>query len=157
MFPSNYFKAADLGGQTMQVVIESVASEEVGQSKEICPVVYFEGHPKALVLNRTNANVIAAAYGDDSDAWLGAEVVLYATTTTFQGRTVDAIRVRLAPPKRSAAPQRSVQTIRDEARVPSASVSQQRRMVPRQDDSAGPREFAPPAAYEDPNDELPPF
>src|ERR1700686_1311198 len=105
MFPSNYFKAGDLDGKPMQVQIERVEIEEVGQKKEQCPVVYFVGHEKGLCLNKTNANVIGAAFGDDSDDWQGADIVLYPTTTTYQGSVGDAIRVRLAPPqKRQPAP-----------------------------------------------------
>lgn len=101
-FPSNYIRAADLQGRNVTVVMDRVEVEEVG-SGEHKPVIYFQGKEKGLVLNKTNANNISLAYGDDTDAWTGGELILFPTMVDFQGRTVEAIRVKV-PPRRPAAP-----------------------------------------------------
>jgi hypothetical protein len=91
-FPSNFLRAADLQGRNVRVTIASVDMEEVGDAPK--PVLHFEGKDKGLILNKTNSNNIAAVYSDETDLWAGKEVVLYTTMVDFQGRTVEAIRVR---------------------------------------------------------------
>lgn len=90
-FPSNFLKASDLQGQNLRVKIDKVLMEDVGDDHK--PIVYFVGKNKGLVLNKTNATVIAASYGDDTDGWIGGIVELFATKTLFQGKMVDALRV----------------------------------------------------------------
>jgi len=69
-------------------VIAHVAIEEVKNSTKADkrPVVYFEpnsmfhdrqGHPRGLVLNKTNAKSIAALYGAETDKWIGQPVILF--------------------------------------------------------------------------------
>lgn len=96
-FPSNYIKAADLQNQNVMVVIERIQIEDVGD--ETKPVLYFQNKAKGMVLNKTNANNIALVYGDETDDWLGKELVLYPTMVDFQGRSVPAIRVRVPAPR----------------------------------------------------------
>jgi hypothetical protein len=86
-------------GSEPVVTISSVVKEKVGDGDK--HVVYFEGHQKGLVLNRTNAEAIAMLYGDTVEDWIGEQVTLYATPVTFQGKTTNAVRVR---PSRKAAP-----------------------------------------------------
>ena len=58
-------------------------------------VVYFEGVEKALVLNKTNAQKLAAAFGKDHSKWIGMEVELYAEMT---GLGKEGVRVRPLKP-----------------------------------------------------------
>jgi hypothetical protein len=102
-FPSTYLKAADLQGRTVPVAIDRVELEEIGGEHK--PILYFQGKDKGLVLNKTNANNIAAVYGDDTDDWIGGGIQLFPTMVDFQGRSVEAIRVRVAPRKAASAPQ----------------------------------------------------
>lgn len=95
LFPSNYLKAADLQGQARRVTIASCAPEPLGQG-ETKPVLRFAGIPRGLVLNRTNAAVLAAALGTETTAWCGQPVELYPDVTMFQGRATPCIRVRVA-------------------------------------------------------------
>ena len=92
-FPSTYLKAADLEGHEFTVVISKMVSTDVGDDTK--PVIYFENAEKGLVLNKTNALEIAAAYGDETDSWSGEEIVLYSAKVQYQGRTVDGIRIRI--------------------------------------------------------------
>ena len=110
-FPSQYLKCADLNGTPHTVIIRTCALEELGQGndKEKKPVLYFEKAQKGLVLNKTNANVIAAAYGDDTSNWAGEPIEVYPTLVDFKGKQVDGIRVRVVQeaqpePQPTAAP-----------------------------------------------------
>ncbi len=91
-FPSEYLRAADLQGRNVRATISHIEVREVGDGHK--PVIFFQGKEKGVVLNKTNANNIAAAYGDDTDDWTGKEVILYGTMVDFQGRSVAAIRIR---------------------------------------------------------------
>lgn len=99
-FPSNYLKAADLKGQTPTVTMSHVVSEQMGDDRKL--VLYFKGKEKGVVLNKTNANNIASIYGPETDAWEGQKVTLAAAWVDFQGRSVEAIRIR--PPMHNHAP-----------------------------------------------------
>lgn len=101
-FPSNYLKAADLQGRTIRVTMDSVNVEKVGQDQRL--VLYFKGKEKGLVLNKTNANNIASVYGDDTDNWMGQPLDLFPTLVDYQGKSVDAIRVR-APARQVRQPE----------------------------------------------------
>ena len=103
VFPSKYVKASDLQGREITVVIRVVAVEKMGEDRKL--VVYFQGKEKGLVTNKTNANRIAMLYGDDTDQWIGREIVLGTDYVEFQGKTVEAIRIK-PPVKRAAAPTR---------------------------------------------------
>ena len=95
----SYIKAEDLGGRQVRVTIERVAIEEIksDNKSEKKLVAHFAGKDKGLVLNKTNANAIAAVYGDDSDNWEGAEVDLYPAMVQFKDKMVEAIRVKVPP------------------------------------------------------------
>ena len=98
-FPSNYIKASDLNGKPWPLTIRTCVLEELGQGndKEEKPVLYFAKAQKGLVLNKTNANVIAAAYGDDTAGWTGKSVEVFPTQVEFRGQLVDGVRLRIKP------------------------------------------------------------
>lgn len=96
-FPSKFLKAADLQGKTVRAVMQHVEMQDVGDD-EFKPVLFFQGKAKGLVLNKTNANNIALIYGDETSDWFGHELLLYPTMVDYQGRSVDAIRVRAPRP-----------------------------------------------------------
>jgi hypothetical protein len=98
-FPSKYLKAADLEDRQHLMVMERAEFEMLGDERKL--ILYFQNQKKGLVLNKTNANTIAAKYGDDTEDWLGKEIVLFEAMVDFQGKTGPAIRVRA--PKAKAA------------------------------------------------------
>jgi hypothetical protein len=93
-FPSKYLRAADLQGRDVTVTIERVEMADIGDD-DPKPVVYFKGKEKGLVLNKTNAGTIADTLGDETDDWTGAAIVIFPTKTDYQGKRVDAIRLRV--------------------------------------------------------------
>jgi hypothetical protein len=100
-FPSDYLKAADLQGRNVTVIISHVEMKEIGGEPK--PILFFVGKEKGMVLNKTNASKIAEIFGDETDGWQGGEVVLYEAMVDFQGKTVAAIRIRVAPRRAVAA------------------------------------------------------
>ena len=96
MFPSNFISAGDLEGRDVQVKIGRIEVEEVGGDHK--HVVYFQGAKKGMVLNKTNAMNIATMYGPETDSWIGKAITLYPAWVDFQGRSVEAIRVRPVQP-----------------------------------------------------------
>ena len=111
-FPSTYLKASDLDGRNIGVTMDYVKMEDIGGDHK--PVLYFVGKEKGMVLNKTNANNITMVYGDDTDDWHGGELTLYAAMVDFQGRSVEAIRVRAKPrPNRGQAPRPESEVTRE--------------------------------------------
>lgn len=99
-FPSKYLKAADLQGRNIEAIMQHVMLEEIKDPKDpedakVLPVLYFQGVPKGMVLNKTNAKVIAAGYGQETEAWRDMPIMLFSAMVDAWGETVDAIRVRL--------------------------------------------------------------
>lgn len=92
-FPSQYLKAADLGGREIRVTMGHVEREKIGTDNKL--VLYFKGKEKGLVLNKTNAGTIGDGYGDDTDEWLDQPIILFSVKTDYQGKVVDAIRCRI--------------------------------------------------------------
>lgn len=96
LFPSKYVKASDLEGRNVTLTITRLVIEEMGHGteKEQKPVLYFQKATKGLVLNRTNAMIISALYGDESNDWAGKRITIYPTRVKAFGTTQDCIRVR---------------------------------------------------------------
>ena len=60
-FPSKYLKASDLQGRNVTVKMGRVEQEKIGTDEKL--ILYFQGKEKGVVLNKTNANNVAALYG----------------------------------------------------------------------------------------------
>lgn len=112
-FPSAYLKSSDLGGREIRVTMGRVEREEIGTDKKL--VLYFKGKDKGMVLNKTNANAIGDAYGDDTDDWYDQPLILFSIRTEYQGKPVDGLRCRVPTPKdnREAAPRRAIGGVSD--------------------------------------------
>lgn len=105
-FPSKYIKSSDLpeDGVAVPFTITSVETEEIGKDKQIKPVIYFKGHDKGMVANKTNCNTIAKALGSrDTDDWVGKTILLYSTEVQFGDEMVESIRVKLKAGKAAPA------------------------------------------------------
>lgn len=106
-FPSKYMRAEDLAGVDRVVTINSVDFEDFTDPKtrrtETKPVIRFrEKAAKDLVVNRTNFKTISAVLGEDTDDWIGQQLILYVTRVESFGEMVDAIRVRERKPQTAA-------------------------------------------------------
>lgn len=93
IYPSKYLKADDLMGREVRVIMATVEMEKIGDDNK--PVLYFKGKDKGVVLNKTNASTIAAAYGNESEDWLDQPLILFSVMVDFQGKVAPAIRCRV--------------------------------------------------------------
>lgn len=123
-FPSKYISAADLNGGNARAVMQHVEIEKIGDDTK--PVLYFKGKQKGLVLNKTNSKAIADVYGDEMDDWAGNELILFPIMTDYQGKQVEAVRVRAPQPKdnpRPAARQASADMVPDQPKRQTGGIS----------------------------------
>jgi len=89
---SNYLKVADLKGRRVDVTIASAEVELIQDVEKI--VLGFEGREKKLILNITNARMIAELLNaTDTEVWIGKEITLRPDKTNYQGDLVDCLRV----------------------------------------------------------------
>jgi len=114
VFSGDSLKAADLQGREIPVVISDVSMKKFDNGNKL--ILTFEGKKKTLVCNKTNANRIAHFYGTNTDGWVGKEVILYPDLVDFQGKSVEAIRVkaRARSAKVETAPQRMAEAGMDD-------------------------------------------
>jgi len=115
VFPSRFFKAADLGGKPVTLTIASAKYEPLKNHKgddEQKLVVSFLKTKKLLVVNVTNFDAIVLATGEaDSDDWPGHKIELYPSEVQVGSEMKPCIRVRGAAqgelkPKAAASPKR---------------------------------------------------
>ena len=102
MIVSKFLKKEDFPDDEV-VTIKDLSLEEVGQGGETKWVLFFKEHTKGMILNVTTIRVLEAAFGDDSDAWIGHKVKLYVDpNVTMQGKVVGGLR--LMPPRKPLKP-----------------------------------------------------
>jgi hypothetical protein len=100
-----YVTADDLkDGKHRQVVIASAEVETLGhgdnaQVKVVLGLKNLAGTNwrKKLPLNKTNAAMIAAIFGDDTASWHGRTIEVWAELVPFQGRLVNGLKARPVP------------------------------------------------------------
>lgn len=104
LFNQNYLRWFHLMGKEATVEIERVEKDVEltmpGGTKDKRGVVHFKGKDKPLVLNKTNARMIASIHGNKPSLWPGKKVILYPTQTpmwnadTKQMEKIGCIRVK---------------------------------------------------------------
>jgi hypothetical protein len=88
---SAYMKAEDWVGKSTTTYIEAV--EDVEFEKGLKPVLRLRGQEKGLVLNATNFDILADAFGNNPTKWPGHTIVLKGEKVPFKGKRIDSIRV----------------------------------------------------------------
>lgn len=73
---SDFLKAADLGQTTPQITIAKVESVNFGDDTSKLVLHPADPAVKPVVLNVTNTRACVAAWGTETDAWLGKLVML---------------------------------------------------------------------------------
>lgn len=106
-FPSSYLKAADLQGRAVRVQIADCVIQPLDDGDK--PLVHFIGKDRGLILNKTNAGILAAALGEETDEWRGQYVELYPDRVMFQGKMVECVRVRAARERPATPPPAPIQ------------------------------------------------
>ncbi len=108
MLESKFLKKEDVGAGVLMTVTavtqENVAKQ--GAEPEMKWCLNFQQSDKPLVLNSTNIQLCQQIFGsDDTDYWIGHQVVLYTDpTVSFQGKVIGGIRCRKPKVKAQAAP-----------------------------------------------------
>ena len=100
VFGGDTLKAADLQGTEPVVVIATVEMKKFENGNKL--VLTFQGKKKSLVVNKTNAGRIAYVHGTNTDFWIGKEIQLYTDLVDYQGKPMEAIRIRPAPKRAPA-------------------------------------------------------
>lgn len=103
LFPSRFLKAHDLGGKAFTLTIRDITLENVGHGaeQERKLTLAFEKATKMMLLNRTNAMIIASLYGPETDAWKGKTVTVYSARIKAFGAWHDALRIKEQVPARN--------------------------------------------------------
>jgi hypothetical protein len=111
IYAGDFITAAELPrGQRVVAVIIGATSEVVGQDsnagqKVILSLQSRDGRnwPRRVILNKTNATVLAATFGDNTDGWLRRAIEIWQEMVSFQGRIVPGMRMAPAVPAAAAA------------------------------------------------------
>ena len=101
VYAGQYINGAELdGSKRRQAVIAAVEVAAVGQGDDAAKKVVLSlktragiAWPRQLVLNKTNANLLAAAFGDETRDWPGHGIEVWAEKVMFQGKLVAGIKV----------------------------------------------------------------
>lgn len=102
LFTGKYLASDDLGDAEPTVRIERMASETVvdeeKQTSRVRWIALFEGKAKGMLLNRTNAILIAAIVGSDEiENWIGHAITIGVRDVKLGGQTVPGLRVIGSP------------------------------------------------------------
>lgn len=108
LFKGSYLVAVEFGGREPTFMIRGVDTinleQEDGQTKPKA-IVFFDdakgdgyaGCDRGWVLCKTSAMCIAAMFGNETDAWIGKRVTLYATDVQVGKEKKPGIRVKGSP------------------------------------------------------------
>jgi len=98
MLPSKFLRQADVGRGVLLTITgcKEVDVSEDDKPSELKWALLFAETPKPLVLNATNILTCEHIFAsDDSDHWIGKQLVAYTDPTiSFGGKVVGGIRVR---------------------------------------------------------------
>jgi len=100
-----YLSAPDLMGKPATRVTISLVKESPWEQlnrgyKKLG--VFFEGKEKGVCCNVTNENILRDAFGDDTTAWPGCIVEVYAEKVDYQGSLVPGMKIRIPVPTAEA-------------------------------------------------------
>jgi hypothetical protein len=101
MIKSKYWRARDLQGQPPIVLTIADVTEELlgrGGHQDVKCFLWFSEHMKGLQLNKVRVTTLEAAFGPDSELWVGKRVRLsFDPTVEFGGRAVGGVRLQTPP------------------------------------------------------------
>ena len=103
------FLAGDMiGTSTITLTISSVTLENMNSGKggaQTKPCLHFAERNKLMVLNKTNAKLIAGELGPETENWKGARVTIAAPIIDAFGKSARSLRVvKVEPPPAMVAP-----------------------------------------------------
>lgn len=137
---SDFLKAEDIGANFWTANVKSVDMKNFDDGSRKLFVMFHE-LDKGLVLNKTNADTLGDLYGRNTDGWVNRPIMLMTMPVDYQGKKVQAIRLR-APAQQQAMPQRQPGQLQPQANMNGGQAyaqSSQRPLEPQGSD------FNPPA------------
>lgn len=99
-FVGDYLRADQIQGKTPTVTIRDVKMVELEDEKGKVrgrPVVYFAETKRGWVLNRTNAQALAAMFGVETSEWKNRQVTIYAAQVQLGREKTLGVRVAGSP------------------------------------------------------------
>lgn len=121
---SKWFKWQDMpeGMQSAIFTIEAVSLDNYapeGQKEKWKITLWFVGFEKGFGLNVGNGDQVKTLLGEDTDAWVGQQIVLAIERTMFEGSMVNCLRVHpVQQPQQPAPAPAPVQQPAPQAAVP---------------------------------------
>jgi len=98
MFPSKYLTKDDVGEEGVVATVMALKKVNVArddQAPEYKWEIKFGELDKPLLANKTNAKRMFKFLGDDTELWLGKQVILYDDPNVeYKGEVTGGIRVR---------------------------------------------------------------
>lgn len=97
LIPSKYLKQSDVTDETLVTVqgLKKVNVAREDDDPEYKFVIKFQEFDKPMVLNSTNIKRLGKALGDETDGWVGGQVMLYVDPDIeFGGNIVGGLRIR---------------------------------------------------------------
>ena len=73
------------------LTVKAVELREINDREKL--VVHFEEMDDVLVLNKTNALILADSFGEEAELWEGKQLMLRKVKRQFRGKPIDAIEV----------------------------------------------------------------
>jgi hypothetical protein len=116
---SNYLRADEWAGKSQRVTITAV--NDVEFEKGLKPVLTFKGLDRKLVVGATNFDILADAFGSNTNRWTGHSILLEGIKVSFKGKRVDSIRVSVPKQTATSAPEEEEPPFDDE--LPPAAVA----------------------------------
>lgn len=101
MVKSKFWRARDIEGQPPKTLLIADVTEELlgrGLHQDVKCFLWFSNSPKGLQLNKSRVTLLEAAYGPDSEGWIGRRIQIYFDPTIeFGGRPVGGVGIRTEP------------------------------------------------------------
>src|SRR5262245_52334763 len=97
-----YMRAEDWVNRRQLAHIVDV--EDVEFEKGLKPVLRLRGQDRGLVVNATNFDILADAFGSNPGKWPGHAILIEGVKVPFKGKRVDSIRVSVPKQQPKQAP-----------------------------------------------------
>lgn len=134
-FPPNYLSQDDVAQPIVATIAdvhpEALIDQDTGATKTKPVMTFAPDNIRPLILNQVNWSTIEAAYGEDSDSWIGKPIELYRDPNIMCGkRRVGGIRVRIpAQQTTHARPAPATQAARPHPKEEERSASESLKLV----------------------------
>ena len=97
-FPPRFLKGDEFAGKEMKLTIKEIKKEKVysrqkNENQDML-VIYFEGGTRGVLLKKERATDIKNIHGDDTDEWIGKDVIMYTEKKKARDGIFDVIRFK---------------------------------------------------------------